>query len=514
LNALNRHRNWVFLLLAILLTGLFVARAGGGFPLDDSWIHQSYGRNLGLSGEWSLIPGQPSAASTAPLYTVLLAVGYAIRIPYAVWTHVLGVLALWGIGVAGANLADRIAPNLRYSGLLAGFLLVTTWQLVWAAASGMETALFAMWVTLLPLLAWRETDEDRSRDARLTLLRGFVFGAVAALAVLTRPEGIVMASLCGLALLIVRPAGSGLFVIWVVGAAVGFGLFITPYLWLNLTLAGGLLPNTSAAKQVQHEPLLALPFYTRLWEMFLPLFIGGQVFLIPGILAYLVGTGRDPNTRPWLRQVLPLWLLGLVALYAARLPASYQHGRYVMPALPALVIIGSIGLRHLVKMGRTQLIGRVLTQTALMAAIVSFVVMAVGVGPGVYARDVAVINEEMVASARWIDENISPDEFLAIHDIGAVAYFTPRPILDIAGLVSPEAIPFINEPDGLWDLMQERGAVYLMAFPDQIPGDDPEVSVLDPRLCVVFTTNGPTAIALEAKNMSVYQLAWDGDCSQ
>lgn len=319
-----------------------------------------------------------------------------------------------------------------------------------------------------------------------------------------------MAGLCGLALLVVRPGGFQRLSIWIIGAAVGFGLFIAPYLWLNLTLAGGLLPNTSAAKQVQHEPLLALPYHIRLWRMLQPLFIGGQIFLIPGIIAYLIGTGRGDERGSWLRQILPLWLLGLVALYAARLPAAYQHGRYVMPALPALVIMGTVGVQQLVAMSRRQLAGRVLTRTLLIATIVSFVLMAIGLGPMTYARDVAVINEEMVASAQWIDENISPDESLAIHDIGAVAYFTPRPILDIAGLVSPEVIPLINDPGGMWNLMEKRRISYLMAFPDQVPGDD----ITDDRLCPVFVTDGPTALDLDAANMTIYKLAWDGECSE
>ena len=79
--ALTNRRNLTLLVVAAGLVGLYVWRAGGGFPLDDSWIHQSYGRNLGLRGEWALIPGQPSAASTAPLYTILLSIGYVLRIP-------------------------------------------------------------------------------------------------------------------------------------------------------------------------------------------------------------------------------------------------------------------------------------------------------------------------------------------------------------------------------------------------------------------------------------------------
>ena len=72
------------------------------------------------------------------------------------------------------------------------------------------------------------------------------------------------------------------------------------------------------------------------------------------------------------------------------------------------------------------------------------------------------------------------------HDIGAVGYFAPRPILDIAGLVSPEVVPLMQHPDAMWALMQERGGKYLEALDNQVPGGD----VHDPRLCAVFTTDG------------------------
>ncbi len=508
MSLLNERRSILFLLLAILYVVLFVLRADGGFPLDDSWIHQSYGRNLGTSGEWALIPGQPSAASTAPLYTVLLALGYALRLPFMLWTHLLGVLALWGTAAFTARLGDRIAPDLRYNGLLAGVLVVSTWQLVWAGASGMETALFAMWAMLLPLLAWRETDAERSRTTSALLQRGFIFGGVAALAMLTRPEGIGIAGLSGLALLVAIPGGIRAVLMWVAGAVVGFMLFAAPYFWLNLALTGGLLPNTSAAKQVQHEPLLALSYPTRLWRMFQPLWIGGQIFLIPGIVGFVLYARRQRTRATALWWVLPLWVIVLVALYAARLPASYQHGRYVMPALPALVTVGAVGTRWLLHVGQRVRLGRVFSQALLLATLAMFGAMVLGVTPAIYARDVAIINEEMVAAAAWIDTNVPQDALLAIHDIGAVAYFTPRPILDIAGLVSPDVIPYINDAEGMWELLQERNARYLMAFPDQIPGDNPN----DPRLCEVFRTGGPTAAELGAANMTVYALAWDGAC--
>ncbi len=76
--------------------------------------------------------------------------------------------------------------------------------------------------------------------------------------------------------------------------------------------------------------------------------------------------------------------------------------------------------------------------------------------------------------------------------------------------MTPEMIPLIGNEEATWNLMQRRGARYLMAFPNQVPGGD----TLDSRLCPLFTTNNPTAIAAGGKNMSVYTLAWDGVCDQ
>ncbi len=91
--------------VAFGMVALYAAVAGGGFPLDDSWIHQTYARNLAQTGQWAFIPGVPSAASTSPLYTILLAVGYKLGAPFMLWTHSLGVAALAGTGMIGARMA-------------------------------------------------------------------------------------------------------------------------------------------------------------------------------------------------------------------------------------------------------------------------------------------------------------------------------------------------------------------------------------------------------------------------
>jgi MFS family permease len=506
-----RRQDALYFLLSIIVVAIYVTTSGGGFPLDDSWIHQVYGRNLAWTGQWAFIPGVPSAASTSPLFTVLLAAGYWLGVPYALWTHLLGALALAVAAMLAARMAERLLPGKRHAGLITGLALVLAWHLIWAAASGMETMLFSTLILGLLWLAWHELDDRSSADWRPLLLRGMVFGAATALTALARPEGILMGGLVALIMLLVRPQGSWRAIIfWGSGAAISFALVIAPYLLLNFHLTGGLLPDTAAAKRAQNDIVITnTSYFTRLLEMAKPLIAGGQLLLIPGLIYFAATLRRRDDGRQVLLYLLPfLWFGSLIALYAGYLPAPYQHGRYVIPTLPALIVVGIAGTLELLQWGRQSPVRRVLTRTAAVSAGLAFVYFAFVLGPSFYRTDVRIIEEEMVAAARWIDENVPPDELLAIHDIGAVGYFTPRSLLDIAGLVTPEIIPIVADSDALWMLMRQREARYLMAFPDQVPGHE----VDDPRLCQVFITDGPTSQSVGGPSMAVYRLAWDAIC--
>lgn len=505
------RRDVVFFVISALLVFWYVLGSGGGFPLDDSWIHQVYGRNLAQHGEWAFIPGQPSAASTSPLYTVLLSIGYRLNLPFELWTHFLGVLALTAAAAFAARLADRALSNRKWVGWLAGLAVIFTWHLIWAAASGMETVLFGALTLVTIFCAWREMDEHNfvlpAVTHRHAALRGLIFGVVAALTTLARPEGVLAAGIAGLGLLFLRPRT---LVVWIIGAAVGFGVVIAPYLLLNLQLTGGLLPNTAAAKFAQHAPLLTLSYPERFADMLIPIIAGGQALLLPGVIVYALIIVTAPQRREILLRLLPvLWPIVLIALYAARLPASYQHGRYVIPALPTLVTIGTIGTFVIVERSRKSLLGRTLSRALALSIALLMVFYGLILGMQIYGRDVAIINEEMVASAYWIRDNIPLDEMLAVHDIGAVGYFAPRPIVDVAGLISPDIIALFDDPEAMWAYLRLQNAQYLMAFPDQIPGDDPN----DSRLCPAFVTDGPTAKVQVGYNMTIYRLSWDGICA-
>jgi hypothetical protein len=147
----------------------------------------------------------------------------------------------------------------------------------------------------------------------------------------------------------------------------------------------------------------------------------------------------------------------------------------------------------------TRAITRTLTGS-FAALLVTFLVIY---GAPQYATDVAIIEGEMVTTARWLAANTEPDDLIAVHDIGAIGYYARRPMLDLAGLISPEVIPFIRDEMALLDWMQEQGAVYLVTFPDWY-----SVMTSDPRVELIFQTDSSVTIEQGHENMAVYILNW------
>jgi hypothetical protein len=513
-NAKTLRRDLIIVIVAIMLGLLYVTVGGGGFPLDDSWIHQTYGRNLAQYREWAFTPGIPSTASTSPLYTVVLAFGYALNIPFLIWTHGLGIAALAVTGLVGARIADQLLPEKRRAGLSTGLALVAAWHLLWAAGAGMETMLFSMGTLIVIWLAWRELGPTATETITARALRGVVFGIACGLLTLARPEGALLVGLTGLALLVARPNMTWRdLIVYGIAAGVAFALVLLPYLSFNLQITGGLLPNTAASKRADLAMLFERPYLQRVLDMLVPLAAGAQILLVPGVVAYAAARLRDLHSdRRALVLLVPLaWSIGLVLLYAAYLPAFFQHGRYVIPSLPAFIVCGVVGTLLLLRRKPRAMTGRVLLRGLGAALVATYCLMALVLGLEAYAKDVEIIDNEMVPAAHFIRDNIPQGELMAIHDIGAVGYFASRPIIDLAGLVSPELLPVIPielNGEAVWQILRERDARYVMGFADQVPGGDPN----NPRLCPIFRARGMDAEVSDVYNMSIYRIDWEGDC--
>src|SRR5712691_5807589 len=93
--------------LPLVLFALIERRLAGvaGFPLDDSWIHLHFARNIAEGAGFSFNPGVPVAGSTAPLWTLLLAAGAALFGASPALAKVIGVGATLGAALTMRRLA-------------------------------------------------------------------------------------------------------------------------------------------------------------------------------------------------------------------------------------------------------------------------------------------------------------------------------------------------------------------------------------------------------------------------
>lgn len=471
-------------MVAVVVTLAYLAagRAGGvlGFPLDDAWIHQTYARNLGQLGQFAFVPGQPSAGSTSPGWTALLALGYVLRLDYRWWAYLLGASLLALNGWLAYKLTERYWPGASRAAWAAGLFVALEWHLAWAAASGMETLLFS---ALALVTFWLNPE-------RHSLALGLAVGG----SLLVRPDGLLLLPVA-LARVWLTPGRSLAVTLRVLA---GFALVCLPYLGFNQWLAGSLWPNTFYAKQAEYTVLLARPLWKRLLQVGVLPLVGAQALLAPGILGVMVSGARR---REW-EMVLPLaWMAAMVGAYAVRLPVTYQHGRYLIPIIPVLIVLGTGGLARLLQWQSQQLLVRASSRawglaTGLLA--VGFALL----GAQAYTRDVQIIETEMVATARWVRANTPAGARVAAHDIGALGYFGQRALLDLAGLVSPEVVPFIRDETRLAEWLTLSETDYLITF----PGWYPEL-VQWTKHGLEYQTAAPYSPAAGGENMAVYR--WD-----
>jgi len=453
-----------------------------GFPLDDAWIHQTYARNLAELGQWAFIPGKLSAGSTAPLWSLLIAAGYLFRtIPYG-WTYFLGGISLLGIGLSGEAYLHRQFPDLRSGFPWLGIFLIGEWHLVWASVSGMETALYCLFILLVLLIVSRKS------------VCPWQVGLLAGISVWIRPDGITL-------------LGPIFFVLFLstetwrykmTNLAKGLAFFLLPfipYLLFNHILSGSWWPNTFYAKQAEYAILTQTPLAQRLLSLFSLPMIGAGILLLPGFFAEVWNAWKLKN---WAVIAAVLWWVGYTILYAVRLPVTYQHGRYLMSGMPVYFVVSIMGIRYILRAISGHKMAHWWVSRAWTMVIVGVWLAFYGIGASAYAQDVAIIDSEMVTAAKWVAVNTPQQSKIAVHDIGAFGFFSQRNLVDLAGLISPEVIPFIRDERRLEEYLDEQGVDYLVTFPKWYPQ-------LILRGVPVYHTQGTFSPKAGGENMWVYR---------
>lgn len=412
-----------------------------GVPLDDTWIHLVFARNLALGDGFSFNPGHPTPGSTAPLWTLLLAVaGLLSTTPEFLIPFAIGLSGLFFVGcVLLTTLWTHDLTGHLWIALAAGAAVALSGRFVWAGLSGMEITLFA----LLSLGGiW------------LVEKRGLTVGAAGLLGLAgqVRPEG----HLLWLLVIGFWVFKVGLSEGWVVAVrktiwpGIVYGVIALPYAAFSLAATGHLLPNTFYAK-ASTDGGYSLRFLietVRLQWLDNPVSL---LLVVPGVWA----TWR---TRP----LLALWFLGLPLAMAATVDSVWHHGRYILPTLPLQMVLAGAGVKQL-----SEWLSEWLLATSLSVKVVLqrshslgshslrllLILLALGGAfrlpfwAGMLATNSREVLEIDVALGKWLAANTPADAVIAVDDIGAIGFLSGRRLIDMNGLVSPEVWPAVREPD-------------------------------------------------------------------
>lgn len=239
------------LLMALSVVVLHVT-IFGAWIVDDAGITFAYSRNLAAGHGLVAQPGVPPVEGFSnPLWTVLLAVPYALGVFHETWTAKALALALIAATfvLVRRDLAARGASCFAIAAPL--LLLASCSSFVIWTSSGLENALLACLVAGSCVLARRTADASGpGRDAAA--------GVVAAGMALTRPDALLYAIVHPLVIVAAerpRDAREMRAVVrrWMMTAA-GFLPVYGGYLLFRLAYFGAVVPNTYFAKQ---KPSLA-----------------------------------------------------------------------------------------------------------------------------------------------------------------------------------------------------------------------------------------------------------------
>jgi hypothetical protein len=231
--------------------------------------------------------------------------------------------------------------------------------------------------------------------------RYLTLGVLAGLSIWVRPDGLTLLGPILFAGLLSEKSWYGRAeAFW--KTLLGFGALFFPYLLFNLALSGNPLPNTFYAKQAEYGAFwLSKPLTERLSDYLWPILASPFLVLIPAAIWWLA---KNIRARNWGVLAGLLWFLGYIAIYFTRLPA-YQHGRYIIPALPILYLWGVLGFLELIS--SSKLNQRVVFVWQVLTVVLTLTFQFIGARQN--ANDISWIETEMVKTAKWVEQNIPSD---------------------------------------------------------------------------------------------------------
>jgi hypothetical protein len=416
-----------------------------GVPLDDVYIHCRYAENLLHGYSFSFNPGETLTADTSPLWVLILAFAGLFTSHLELAAIGLSILAYLIIAPGVYRTTRNVFGFPETHARLAGWATVFAARLTWSAMSGMETAL----ATLLLLLVVEE--HLRSRKREFIRLREAIW---LGLGLLVRPEFLFVAAVLAAdwlyAILREKADGSQGMIALLFAAAIG-----SPAYALNLCTRNSLVSHSSVVQGAGfHFP--PPPVYVlRVCEM-----LGSNNF--PLIILFVAGLFFIFRQSPY--RLLYVITIGVPLLSAFFAPQARHHVRYIFPVIPLIVIGGIASWKYLEEHYAVASWLRLSIPALIMVA----AVVETARWGAIECSDVRNINDQHLAIANWLQQNMQPRDTLAVDDIGAFGYLLNKPLIDLTGLGTP-AIFAMHDQDSVWKYARAHGATIFIIYKQMNP---------------------------------------------
>jgi hypothetical protein len=391
------------------------------FVADDAFIAARYARNLAEGNGLVFQPGEAVEGFTSPLWVLWLGLLGAIGADYVTTMRLMSLGSAIGAVVLAYLLARRALPaSRRAMSVYAPALVAAAAPVACWALGGLEQTCFALAVLAA---VWQSAGPDAPRGQ---LLRE---GAISALCVLLRPEGMLVGLGLGLARVSTgtRDSVRASVVAWLPSLAAALALT----LW-RLGYYGAWLPNTATAKLEPGATAFAHG------ALYLVAFLGdhGSAPLWILVLAIAAWPGAPFAARA-ATAVACLLTLGVVLVGGDGLPMY----RFFVPVLPLLAVIAVVVAARVMDSLRARARPvsasgvSILGASALLALAYSF-----AQPPSSLAQFRLYQQQRLVEIPRWrevglwLAANTPPDATIACVPVGAIGYYSRRRIIDMVGL--------------------------------------------------------------------------------
>lgn len=434
--------DWVILCLLPIPIIVLCVHFQTAMP-DDSFIYLRVAENIGNGDGWLYNKGQIANPSTSILYNVLLVV-IGLVIGFSQNT----LVTAYALGMIGLAIVQYFAWQKEGRFVALAMVIISVGAVRLLDCIGMPSSVFLACISATAL-SYRNNDN------------GFLTGALCGLTALSRPEGIAI-----LCLLLTFSFIKNRSIAW--RLLVGALLVMAPWLIYSTIVFHTPVPGSVAVKgnmvnlgwwKEQPSFIVSYLFQSKLigerhsCRLFLTLLLAA----IGGGIAWQ----RFKKGDPYLAVCLSFGIAQLAGYHVLDAPVGfrwyYAAGNFALDMAVAVSII-SLARFLFDYLGVTRIAPRIVVMllpflgSMLLIVALRYSSIAGWGLPELPYR----FSDSYRNAAAWLQQNGNKDDSVACTEIGYIGFFSGLKIVDMHGLIHPDAISDLRENRMFWWYERER----------------------------------------------------------